>query len=48
MPDQLEPKIPDRFYQVGRQANSVGKYQYESDAEDIEDQVALNMSLAKK
>ena len=48
MPDWLGPKIPDRFYQMAHQANSVGKYQYESDAEDIEDQVALNMSFAKK
>ena len=48
MPEQLESKILDRFQQVGRQAYSVGKYQIESDAEDIEDQVALNMSLAKK
>jgi hypothetical protein len=43
----LDPDLPenvDRIYQEDRQNNLVGKYQSESDAEDIEDLVAPNMS----
>jgi len=43
----LDPDLPenvDRIYQEDRQNNLVGKYQSESDAEDIEDLVAPKMS----
>jgi hypothetical protein len=42
--ESIIPENDERFYQAGSQSTSGGNYQFESDAEDIEDLVAQNMS----